>query len=154
MAAWLVRADAQALPQMLGDLDSDGEVTVLDLVRLIRHVQSSAGLPLPGGGLLPVELRGYADFNGDGVIDRTDAELLADAILGLPVITQPRSFSSEPAAGASEVGVTVRPRVYFPKPIVPATLNGNNLYASALGQKLPARIVPSTDGTPFRRSWR
>jgi hypothetical protein len=95
---------------------------------------------------LPRELLGYADLNADGYINQADIDLLADAILGLPIATQPRPLTSEPASGASEVGVTVRPRVYFPKPIIPATLNSNNFYASFAGGKLPARIVPAGDG--------
>jgi len=79
--------------------------------------------------------------------DQRDVDMLAQAILGTPITTQPRPILAEPASGASEVGVTVRPRVYFPKPITPSTLNSNNFYASFAGRKLPARIVPANDGT-------
>ena len=66
-AALLCALRVHALPQRLGDLDSDGQITVLDLTRLINHIQSTAGVPPAGGtGRLPIELRGYADVNGDG----------------------------------------------------------------------------------------
>src|SRR5262249_17454539 len=100
-----------------------------------------------GTGRLPVPLLGFADVNGDGRIDRADVDLLADGVLGLPILTQPRPLLAEPASGSSEGGVPVRPRVYFPKPIIPATLTADHFYASFAGQKLPARIVPATDGT-------
>jgi hypothetical protein len=44
------QAFAQTLPTKLGDLDADGQITALDLVRLINHVQSSAGVPPAGRG--------------------------------------------------------------------------------------------------------
>ncbi len=135
----LTLGPAYALPLQPGDLDGDGQLTVRDLVRLIAHINGSA--------LLAPPLRGYADVNGDGYINQADADMLADAILGIPITAQPKALIAEPASGASEVGVTVRPRVYFPKPIIPATLNSNNFYASFAGQKLPAHIVPANDGT-------
>ena len=127
------------IPTRLGDLDADGRPTVLDLQRLLNHINGSATLALP--------LRGYADLTGDGYINQADVDLLANAILGIPITTVLRPLIAEPSSGASEVGVTVRPRVYFPKPILPGTLNSNNFYASFAGRKLPARIVPANDGT-------
>src|ERR1044072_1463302 len=64
----------------LGDLDGDGQSTVLDLVRLINHVNGSA--------VLPLQLRGYADVTGDGRLDQSDIDLLADAVLGIPLATR------------------------------------------------------------------
>ena len=53
-----------------------------------------------------------------------------------------------PQAGASDVGSTFRPQVFFSRPINPATLNSNNFFATdSAGQKLSAAIVPSQDGT-------
>jgi len=137
---------AQSILRGLGDLDGDGEVTVLDLVLLINHLNAqSAGSPT--NDLLPRLLLGYADVNGDGYLNEKDVDRLADAILGIAITTQPKPLVSEPASGSSEVGVTVRPKVIFPKPIMPSTLNSNNFYASFAGRKLPARIVPANDGS-------
>ena len=57
-------------------------------------------------------------------------------------IKQPFIVSAAtPTAGASEVRVTVRPKVFFSKPVDPATLNANNFFAKGPdGQKLPATI--------------
>src|SRR5437868_13799261 len=98
-----------ASPTILGDLDADGQITVLDLVTLINHINGSA--------TLAPELRGYADVNGDGYLNAADVDMLVDAILGVPITTKPKPLIAEPASGPSTVGVTVRPRVYFPKPI-------------------------------------
>ena len=64
-------------------------------------------------------------------------------------IKQPFIVSAAtPTAGASEVGVTVRPQVFFSKPVDPATLNANNFFAKGPdGQKLPATILPANDAT-------
>ncbi len=64
-------------------------------------------------------------------------------------IKQPFIVSAAtPTAGASEVGVTVRPQVFFSKTVDPATLNANNFFAKGPdGQKLPATIVPANDAT-------
>ena len=133
-------SSAQAQLFVFGDLDDDGQITVLDLVRLINHLNGSAALVF--------QLRGYADVNDDGFLNQADVDVMADAILGLPIPAPlPRSVRSEPSSGASEVGVTVRPKVIFPKPIDTSTLNSNNFYASFAGRKLSARIVPATDGT-------
>ena len=65
----------------------------------------------------------------------------------MPAAITPKAVTLEPGNGASEVGVTVRPKVGFPKPIETATLNANNFYASFAGKKLQATIVPASDGT-------
>ncbi len=64
-------------------------------------------------------------------------------------IKQPFIVSAAtPTAGASEVGVTVRPQVFFSKPVDPATLNASNFFAKGPdGQKLPATILPANDAT-------
>src|SRR4029453_14907133 len=54
--------------------------------------------------------------------------------------------TTSPLGGAVDVGVTLRPQVFFSKAVDPATLNDGNFFASFSGQKLPARIVPSSDG--------
>src|SRR4051812_39200977 len=62
-----------ASTQSLGDFDADGRPTVLDLVRLIDHLNGTAPLPF--------ELLRFADVNQDGAINSADVAALADAIL-------------------------------------------------------------------------
>jgi hypothetical protein len=53
-----------------------------------------------------------------------------------------------PADGASELGVTIRPRIDFTRAVDPATLVSQSLFVSdAAGNRLPATIVPSADNT-------
>jgi hypothetical protein len=53
-----------------------------------------------------------------------------------------------PANGSDQVGATFRPKIVFSRPINPATLNGNDFFATdSTGNKLPATIVPAQDGT-------
>jgi hypothetical protein len=63
-------------------------------------------------------------------------------------VTKPpfKVTGTTPENGADEAGVTVRPQVRFSKPVNPATLNTNNFSATALGQRLPATIVPGGNG--------
>ncbi len=67
-------------------------------------------------------------------------------VLNAPI---PFSIASvSPAAGSIDVGSTVRPQVFFTRPVNPTTLSQNNLYLTGPnGQKLPARIVPASDGS-------
>ena len=53
-----------------------------------------------------------------------------------------------PQPGASDVGSTFRPQVFFSLPVNMATLTNNNFYATdTTGTKLAATIVPAQDGT-------
>ncbi|MFZ4431140.1 MAG: Ig-like domain-containing protein, partial [Phycisphaerales bacterium] len=52
-----------------------------------------------------------------------------------------------PGDGELDIGVTQRPRIDFSRPVDPASLTGANLFLSFSGQSVPARIVPSADGT-------
>ena len=77
-----------AQPTRLGDLDSDGQPTVLDLQRLLNHLnasQPSTLNPQP----LSTQLLPYADLNEDGLINQADVLLLQDAILGRSVLPNP-----------------------------------------------------------------
>ena len=66
----------------------------------------------------------------------------------LPALTPLTVSSFTPAAGASDLGATYRPEVFFSRPINTATLNGNDFYLTdSTGTKLPTVIVPADDGT-------
>ncbi|WP_339390453.1 Ig-like domain-containing protein, partial [Crocosphaera watsonii] len=62
-------------------------------------------------------------------------------------LTSLRVTGTTPLDGATEIGSTFRPQVFFSEPIDTSTLNENNFYASFAGQKLAANIVPGEDGT-------
>src|SRR5436309_1658658 len=72
-----------AQPLRLGDLDADDQPTVLDLVRLINHINGTASL---SSALAP-----YGDINEDGIIDQRDVDLLQSAILGQMSLPNPFS---------------------------------------------------------------
>src|SRR4029077_18480642 len=63
-----------ALPTKLGDFDGDGRATVLDLERLVNHVNGNA--PLSADLVL------FADLNLDGLINSADVAALANCVLG------------------------------------------------------------------------
>jgi hypothetical protein len=53
-----------------------------------------------------------------------------------------------PSNGASDIGLTYRPKVVFSAPIDPTSLSASDFYATdATGTAVPATIVPSDDGT-------
>lgn len=53
-----------------------------------------------------------------------------------------------PQVGASDVGVTFRPKVFFSRAVDPTTLSADTFFATgSAGQKLPATIVPANDGS-------
>ena len=111
-------------------LDSDGDG--IDDVYELRHRNFLNPLDRSDAAL---------DFDGDGVSNLAEYQLGTD-----PTVPLPRPVVLEPASGASEVGVTVRPKATFPQPIDISTLNENNFFASFASHKLPATTVPANDG--------
>src|SRR6266511_2837921 len=91
-ACLLVPQLLRASLQKLGDLDENGEISVLDLVRLINHINGTTRLT---AAKLP-----FADINGDGFVDRSDVDGLANLILGIPI--PPKPATMEPATGTTE----------------------------------------------------
>jgi len=83
LALLFCASDLPALPQRLGDFDEDGRATVIDLQRLINHIN--------GSNLLPPTLLPYGDLNEDGVIDQKDVDMIVDAILGNHPLPNPFS---------------------------------------------------------------
>ncbi len=130
-----------ALPQKLGDLDGDGQPTVLDLVILLNHINATPRLSN--------EMAVFADLNQDGVVNNLDVDMLVDAILWirpLPDFPLTRILESSPANGDSGVGVMRETIIYFTQPLSASTLiTPQNLYAQFCGQKLVTRIELSPD---------
>lgn len=58
-----------------GDINGDGSITILDVVKLQRHVL--------GVETLPAEQQSAADMNGDGKLDVKDITLIQKTILGV-----------------------------------------------------------------------
>ena len=52
-----------------------------------------------------------------------------------------------PLINASEIGVTLHPKITFSRPVDVTTLTNAHFHASSGGQDLPITIVPATDGT-------
>lgn len=55
-------------------------------------------------------------------------------------------IATNPLSGATEVGTTFRPQIFFSEPVDTSTLNNNNFFASLSDQKIAATIVPANDG--------
>lgn len=125
----------------LGDIDGDGEITVLDLVRAINH--------FVGTERLGNEPAVFADVNQDGVVNEEDINRIVDAILQLremPELPLARIRETSPANNASEVSVTRETIIRFTQPLSTNTvLTRTNFYAEFAGQKLITRIELSTD---------
>src|SRR6185436_4700921 len=91
---------ALAAQPTLGDLDGDGQITVLDVVRLVNHIMGTT--PLPSDKII------FADVNQDGAVNKSDLDLIAYIVAreipapGLP-LNQFRETS--PAAGEANVSV-------------------------------------------------
>jgi subtilisin family serine protease len=68
------RPTKSAIPYLMGDLDGDGQPTVLDMTLLVGYLRDT-------NSLLP-EVAVFADVNRDGVINSNDIPALANAILG------------------------------------------------------------------------
>ncbi len=127
---------AVALPKIFGDLDEDGKITILDLVRLVAFYNQAATV-------LPDELL-FADINQDGAINQEDVELLRSAILGktdllqLP-LTHVRSTS--PLQGEASVSVTRESVFYLSLPLsTNSVVTTAQLYASFGGRKILSRV--------------
>src|SRR5438093_9589976 len=63
----------QGFPQKLGDMDGDGQATVLDLVAIVNHINATPRLSN--------EMAVFADVNQDGVVNDLDVQMVADGIL-------------------------------------------------------------------------
>lgn len=130
-----------ALPERLGDLDEDQAATVLDLARLLAHVN--------GTELLSSNLVLFADLNQDGFVNQADADQLAHAIAAgesLPDLPRARIRDSSPQDGESNVALTRETILHLTQPLATdqIVLPGS-LYAEAQGRRLLARGEISTD---------
>lgn len=144
VAAFLVAFTTQAAfgqSSAFGDLDGDGEPTVMDIVRIVQHLQGTAFIE---EATIP-----FADVDRDGVVDTADIQALTDVILErrpfeiLP-FTQASAFS--PANGETDVAVTRETIVRFSLPLADsAIITTDNFYATFAGRKILSRVELSSD---------
>lgn len=107
----------KALPQKLGDLDEDGKRTVLDIYRIVSHINKASSLS-PERAL-------FADVNQDGFVNEIDAGMVAEAILGLaqlPEFPFLRIRETSPAHGEGDVAVTRETVIRFTLPLSTNTI--------------------------------
>src|SRR5262249_37371710 len=72
----------------------------------------------------------------------------ATVSVNLPATIPFTVTDATPTDGASDVGVTFRPKVVFSRPVDPASLTSGDFFLSGpTGDKLPAAIVPAADGS-------
>jgi len=97
------RSAALAQVALLGDLDQDGKPTVLDLQRLINHLNRTH--------LFSDALAPYGDLNEDGLINTNDLQQLQNAILGLTTLPNPYAapVASAPVDATNGTGFFVGP---------------------------------------------
>jgi alpha-tubulin suppressor-like RCC1 family protein len=142
---------AQALPTKLGDLDADGQPTVLDLQRLINYLNGdSSGLPPLPPGLTQQEREAFLDMDQSGTIDQRDVDALADAILGRTTLFDfpaTRLIEVSPANGEEMVSPARTIILRFSRRIQPATISRNSVYLIANNERVPGRIEVSSTAT-------
>ena len=130
-----------AVPAQLGDLDADGQPTVLDLVRLLKHIDGTARL-----GSEPAV---FADLNQDGFVNQTDVDLLTDAILGLsalPILPPTRILSTSPSHGESGIAVTREMIVRLSQPLSSnVVLTVQKFHADFGARRFLSRVEVSND---------
>lgn len=136
---WLPAANA-ALP-LLGDLNGDGAVTVLDLTRLQNH--------LHGANPLPSELQLLADINQDGLVNELDVTGIADIILGVRALQEvppPAILATSPGFGEGNVALTRETIFRFTQPLAATNvITTNTLYATFGGRRILSRVELGSD---------
>ena len=137
--ALTISANAVSVSQ--GDVNSDGQLTVLDLVKYYNHISGEEAF---SENTMPL-----ADLNSSGMVDNTDVATLLDAILGqttLPELQVPAIEEIAPSNGEEMVGITRLTVVRFDEPIDPDTVTTDSFYLIANGLKISGSVsVSSTE---------
>ena len=130
-----------AADSTLGDIDGDGVVSVLDIVRLNNHAAKKASLG--------ENQKILADVDQDGVINDADRDLLVQEILetrdpaSLPLA---KVRETSPSSGESDVAVSRETILYFTIPLhESSTLDTTKLTAKFGDRKLLTRAALSSD---------
>ena len=88
---------AQNADGILGDVDNDGQVNLIDALMVAMYVANPSSVPPNGGNIA------FGDVNGDGVLDITDAWLIATYALNPSAAGLPEGIGQS-ATGGSIVG--------------------------------------------------
>ena len=125
-----------------GNVNDDNQIDSVDL----RIVAAAVLNRSTGGAYDP---RADVDLNGEN--DLVDLSLTGINFRGTSPQEAPLNelatvSAHTPLDGGVNVGVTVRPQVFFTKPVVPFSVDTGNLYATFGGQRLPAAVVPANEG--------
>jgi sugar lactone lactonase YvrE len=130
-----------AADSTLGDIDGDGVVSVLDIVRLNNHAAKKASLG--------ENQKILADVDQDGVINDADRDLLVQEILetrdpaNLPLA---KVRETSPSSGESDVAVSRETILYFTIPLhESSTIDTTKLTAKFGDRKLLTRAALSSD---------
>ncbi|PQO34288.1 hypothetical protein DTL21_12200 [Bremerella cremea] len=92
-----------------GDVNNDGSLTGLDLVKVIKQLQTSGSRDLPEWSFPTTNFSDYIDVNGDGRFSYLDLLSLVDAFTQSK--WEAESLEAEPAAIASEVASPITNKV-------------------------------------------
>lgn len=126
---------------ILGDLDGDGQISVLDLTRLQQHINSSSPLS-PALQLL-------GDINQDGLINEQDVTGMADIILGIRSLQEvplPTVLTTSPMQGEGNVSLTRATVFRFTQPLAATNvISTNTLYAEFGGRRILSRVELGSD---------
>ena len=134
-------ASSFAAESKLGDIDGDGVVSVLDIVKLNSHADKK--------GTLGEDKKIFADVDQDGVINDADRELLVKEILGTrdpSTLPLAKVRETSPADGESDVAVTRETILYFTIPLHEnTTIDSTKFYAKFGERRLLTRATLSSD---------
>lgn len=130
-----------AAPLLLGDVNADGQISVLDITRLQLHL-SGANPFIPQEQL-------YADANQDGLVTDADIGAIADIIMGLQLaqaLPPLGILSASPSAGEGNVSLTRETIFRFTQPLSSTNvINTNTLYATFGGRRILSRVELAND---------
>jgi YD repeat-containing protein len=130
-----------AAAALLGDLDGDGQITVLDLTRLQNH--------LNGANPLQKLLQLQGDIDQDGLISDRDVSGIADIIMGLRLpqeLPPPTILSTSPSFGEGNVSLNRETIIRFTQPLAPTNIvTADTLYAIFGGRRILSRVELASD---------
>ena len=142
LLASTLAVSAQAAELQMGDVDGDGAVTILDVVRIVALARTGALGASP-------QIIALADVNQDGFVNDTDASLVAAAVAGqatLPSLPLATVRATSPEFGADGVSVTRETVFYLTLPLADsAVVNVSQVHATFGARQILSRVELATD---------